>query len=338
MRVYADFLARRLRDAAGFGKRWASLYFGGGTPSALPPDALKNLLSAAATGLKDTACEYTFECNPGDVTPALAALLAAHGINRVSLGLQSAAEAERRALGRRSGAVQCDAAIRRLQAAGISNLSLDVMLGIPLQTPGSLEQTLRFCAEAGAAHISAYLLKTEEGTRFAVRPPPGLPDEDAQAELYVTACGWLQEHGYAQYEIANFAKAGFASRHNLVYWNAEPYDAFGPGAHGFLEGRRWHFPRDLDAYLRGAAPVADGGGGDFAEYAMLRLRLVDGLREDLTRKRFGHGIPAEMRLAAAPLQARALLCADAAGIRLNRKGFLLSNTITAALLENIDSR
>lgn len=333
--AYAAAIARRLREAAAAGWRWSSVYIGGGTPSALELPALRQILEAARVSRSNPASEFTVECNPGDVTQELCALLAAQGVNRVSLGLQSAVEAERRALGRRSGAAQLRLAVERLHAAGVENISLDVMLGVPHQTQASLGETLAFCAELGAAHISAYLLKLEPGTPFARKPPPGLPEEDAQCELYLAACAWLAQNGYAQYEIANFCRPGRASAHNLLYWNAEPYFALGPGAHGFTGGRRWLYARDLDGFLAGAAPTQDGTGGDFAEYAMLRLRLTEGLREDLLLSRFGHGIPAAMRRAAESLEPHGLLRTEPGKITLTREGFLLSNRVIGALLGEV---
>jgi len=212
--------------------------------------------------------------------------------------------------------------LRLLRAAGIQNISLDVMLGIPGQTVRSLEETLAFCAEAGAQHVSAYLLKIEEGTPFGRHEPDRLPDEDAQAELYLRCCEWLEAKGYRQYEVSNFALPGYESRHNLTYWRCEEYYAVGPAAHGFTRGRRWYYPRDLDYFLRGCAPVDDGPGGDFEERAMLALRLAEGLKNP----------PAEMRLKAKRFAGQGLLVADGDGIRLTRQGFLVSNTVIADLL------
>ena len=298
-------------------ERWDTAYIGGGTPSVLAPALLGRLLSAVKCG-----GEFTIECNPASVTPEFCRVLAERaaiaegGVNRVSLGLQSAVPEERRALGR---AGDLDTVKRAIEMLGIENLSLDVMLGIPGQGAKSLERTLAFCAKH-AKHISAYLLKIEPGTPFAAHPPPGLPDEDAQAALYLHACDWLERHGYAQYEISNFSLPGYESRHNLNYWRCGEYFAIGPGAHGFTNGRRWHYERDLEAFLRGDLPVNDGPGGDFEERAMLALRLREGIMEPSD----------EMRKRAAGLDGYAIL--DDKGLRLTREGFLLSNTIIGRLL------
>ena len=251
---------------------------------------------------------------------------------------QSAVDEERKALGRRAGVKEAEECIRLSKAAGITNLSLDLMIGIPGQTVDSLRRSIDFCVQAGVMHISAYLLKIEEGTAFARRQEKlALPDEDAVCDFYEQACESLSEAGFRQYEISNFAQPGFESRHNLKYWNAEEYLGLGASAHSFLEGKRFFYPRDIDVFLRGAAPVEDGEGGGFEEYAMLRLRLTEGLREDLLSRRYGYGIPDEMRRAAQQLAGYGLLEQDEGGIRLTRKGFLLSNAVIAELLYDADA-
>jgi len=298
------------RERGGRGP-WRTAYIGGGTPSALEPALLARLLAAI-----DCAGEFTIECNPTSVTPAFCRAIAEGGVNRVSMGVQSVIPAERRALGR-SGDIE--AVERAVAMLPLENLSLDVMLGIPGQSRQSVEKSLAFCAKY-AKHISAYLLKIEPGTPFAARPPQDLPDEDAQAELYLFACEWLEAHGFAQYEISNFALQGYESQHNLHYWHCDEYFAVGPAAHGFTQGRRWHYPRDLAAFLRGDAPVDDGPGGDYEERAMLALRLREGFS----------GATAEMLERARQLPGYVEVHNDC--IKLTREGFLLSNTVIGRLL------
>ena len=293
---------------------WRTAYIGGGTPSVLAPDLLARLLAAI-----DCEGEFTIECNPTSVTPEFCRAIAEGGINRVSLGVQSAIPSERKALGRSGGLKEITQALALLGAEGMENLSLDVMLGLPGQSIESLAETLAFCAKY-AKHISAYLLKIESGTPFATKPPQNLPDEDAQADLYLYACQWLEAHGFAQYEISNFAQPGYESRHNLNYWRCGEYFAIGPAAHGYTQGRRWHYERDLAAFLRGDAPIGDGPGGDFDERAMLALRLNEGF-----------AAPTAQMLE----RARALpgLAEVTNGrIKLTREGFLLSNAVIGRLL------
>jgi len=294
---------------------WRTAYIGGGTPSVLEPELLARLLAAI-----DCAGEFTIECNPTSVTREFCRAIAEGGVNRVSLGVQSIVPAERRALGRSGDPGQITRALALLSAEGMGNISLDVMLGIPGQSIETLTQTLEFCARR-AKHISAYLLKIEPGTSYHANPPQNLPDEDAQADLYLFACDWLESHGFAQYEISNFAVPGYESRHNLNYWRCGEYFAVGPGAHGYTHGRRWHYPRDLDSFLRGEPPVDDGPGGDFEERAMLALRLTEGFK--LSSPRMLE-------------QAKALpgyVTVNNHCIKLTREGFLLSNMIIGKLLE-----
>jgi len=291
---------------------WRTAYIGGGTPSVLAPELLARLLAAI-----ECASEFTIECNPTSVTPAFSRAIAEGGINRVSLGVQSVIPEERKALGRTGDIETVERAITMLNC---DNLSLDIMLGIPGQSIESLTRTLEFCANY-AKHISAYLLKIESGTPFSAHPPENLPDEDAQAEFYLHACEWLERHGFAQYEISNFAKPGYESLHNLNYWRCGEYFAMGPAAHGFTQGRRWHYARDLDAFLRGALPIDDGPGGDFEERAMLALRLCEGFAEPTARML--------ERAKALP----GLVEVNENCVKLTREGFLLSNIVIGRLLE-----
>jgi len=290
---------------------WRTAYIGGGTPSVIEPDLLARLLEAI-----HCEGEFTIECNPTSVTPEFSRAIAQGGVNRVSLGVQSIVPEERRTLGR-SGDIE--AVKQAIAMLPIENLSLDVMLGLPGQTIESLTETLEFCAKY-ARHISAYLLKLEPGTPFAAHPPQNLPDEDAQAELYLYACEWLERHGFAQYEISNFAVPGYESRHNLNYWRCGEYFAIGPAAHGFTQGRRWHYERDLAAFLRGDAPIDDGPGGNFDERAMLALRLNEGFAEPTAR----------MLEQAKSLSGYVEVNSNC--IKLTREGFLLSNTVIGKLL------
>ena len=258
------------------------------------------------------------------------------GVDRISMGLQSAVDAERRALGRTADASLVRRRVEQAKRAGFRNISLDLMLGIPGQTPDSLRTSLEFCRDAGVTHVSAYLLKIEERTPFySVRDRLPLPDEDAVCGMYLRACEALESYGFMQYEVSNFAKSGFESRHNLKYWNDEAYVGIGPAAHSFVGGKRFFFPRDTDGFLRGDPPTQDGDGGDFAEYAMLRLRLCEGLTEQGTRERFGFSIPQSVCRRAAHIPQR-YLAADETGLRLTREGFLVSNAIIAELLADVD--
>ena len=317
-----------------------TVYFGGGTPSVLPGQDIADLLQTIeglfylvpAPGMD--APEITVECNPSSDLESFLPVVAEAGVNRISLGLQSAVDAERNALGRKADAERVKDCIALAQANGITNLSLDVMLGVPGQTAESLARTLDFCAESGATHVSAYILKLEEGTVFWKRQDQlNLPDEDTVAALYTQTCDTLESYGFRQYEISNFAKPGYESRHNLKYWHCEDYMGFGPSAHSFIDGGRFYYPADLEAYLAEKARlVHDGPGGSPGERLMLALRLTEGYTGPLS--------DAVLSRAREP-QLQPFVKLEPAGpegwhLSLTRDGFLVSNAVLAELLKDID--
>lgn len=319
-----------VRQARQFDCKADTLYIGGGTPSCIGFERVCKILDCVKSNfsLSDDA-EITVECNPHSVSPEFFKKIAQSGVNRVSLGLQSANDGERKKLGRLSGKREVENAVLFARNAGIENISLDVMLGIPDSTPESLESTLEFCAAQNVTHISGYILKIEENTPFyKMRSSLSLPDEDAVADMYLLMCSYLKKHGYAQYEISNFSKSGYESRHNLKYWNCEEYIGIGSSAHSFVDGRRYYCEKRTDGFYY----VPDGTGGDFNEYAMLRLRLKKGLTEAQTRERYSFSIPEKMRREAEFLQKNGLVISDAEGIRLTENGFLLSNGVISRLI------
>lgn len=331
---YCAALQQRISESASALQCKANtLYIGGGTPSVLGAERLKNLVNQAKRDFLTDEAEVTVECNPYKLPPDFFKVLAEVGVNRVSLGLQSANDTERRTLGRLSDRQTVETAVKAAQRAGIQNISLDVMLGVPDQTEKSLSQTLDFCLSLGVPHISAYILKVEENTPFwRRREQYNFPDDDKTADLYLQLCETLENGGILQYEISNFAKSGFESHHNLKYWHCEEYLGLGPAAHSFLNGKRFYFSRDFEAFLKGNAPTPDGDGGDFTEYAMLALRLTEGLRESRVLARFGHKIPDEMHKKAQIFVQSGYMAADEERIALTRNGFLLSNAILAEIL------
>lgn len=315
-----------------------TLYFGGGTPSLLGGKRLASLIETVRHSFAlSSSAEITLEANPADeLTDAFTAFVATGG-NRLSLGMQAADNQQLQTLGRRHTVAQTERTVAAAHKAGIHNLSLDLMLGIAGQTPTHVKHAVERCANLGATHVSAYLLKLEDGTPYALSPPTDLPNEDETVFLYHTTAQSLESHGFLQYEISNFSKPSFESRHNLKYWNSEPYVGIGPAAHSFLDGNRFYYPRSLSAFLRGEPPLAENPDDSAIpenspeEFAMLRLRLTKGLTEQDFITRFGAAIPAAWRDRAAAIPS-SLIIADTAGIRLTRDGFLVSDAILARLL------
>ncbi len=314
-----------------------TVYLGGGTPTLLGADRLSRLIAAARDAFNvPNDAEITMEANPGDDLNEIFAAFASAGGNRLSLGVQAVNDRQLQILGRRHTVADVDAAVAAAHRAGISNVSCDLMLGTSEQTVEDVRAAARRFAEWGARHVSAYLLKLESGTPYAIAPP-SLPDEDTAAALYLEAVAALKEQGYAQYEISNFAHPGFESRHNLKYWHSEPYLGIGPAAHSFLDGKRLYYPRSLSAFLDGCEPLPETPNDTVipenspAEFAMLRLRLTAGLTEAAFKARFGAPLPTVWREKAAALPPH-LVTVDAEGIRLSPEGFLVSDAILAHLL------
>lgn len=311
--AFAEKLGGQMQDYTG---SFDTVYFGGGTPSILEPRVLTGILQAVRDHFAiDPAAEITVECNPSKDLTGDMEQYAAAGINRVSIGMQSAVDRERFALGRRAGSGEVARTVAAAKAAGITNISLDVMLGTPKQTLDSLEETFAFIARMQVTHISAYLLKIEPGTPFdRLQAKLALPEEDTVCQMYLQTVERLGQLGFAQYEISNFARPGYESRHNLKYWLLEPYLGLGPSAHSLWNGRRFYFDRDW-------IWQDEGPGGDREEQILLGLRLNRGIPEDwLSRDPVPYIAGGFMRRANGR-------------ISLTPRGMLVSNTILAELLD-----
>ncbi len=316
-----------------------TVYFGGGTPSLFGSGRIAAVMERLRERfvLSDSA-EITLETNPFSTPEREYELLLKAGINRLSFGVQSAVPAELRRLGRLQGPEQVKTAVSRAKAAGFRNLSADLMLGIPGQTVDSLKQSVSFLAALGLRHLSAYLLKVEEGTPFAAQGTVSYcPGEEEQAELYLAAVSLLEEAGFRQYEISNFAKPGFESRHNLKYWRREEYLGFGPAAHSFFQGKRYAHLRDLEGYLRTGgqnAALTDECPDPAEEELMLRLRLCEGV--EIASLPIGEDAGRRLFAAARPLEQAGLLRADNGQIALTPEGFLVSNAVILRLVQALD--
>jgi oxygen-independent coproporphyrinogen-3 oxidase len=260
-----------------------TVYFGGGTPTLLQVSDFTAILStiAAQYTLSEHA-EITAECNPGTVDFAYLSALRQSGVNRLSIGLQSANANELRLLGRIHTAEDFLRTVEDARRADFTNLSADLMFGIPDQTVESFRETLSFLLRAAPEHVSVYGLKIEEGTAFyARRDALTFPDEDAEEEMYLDAVSILKDNGLFRYEISNFARPGYLSRHNYAYWTLQDYIGFGPAAHSYFAGERFSNSRDFAAYLRGASiedsretVTADEA---LREHVMLHMRLEAGV-------------------------------------------------------------
>ncbi len=311
-----------------------TVYFGGGTPSFFGGERIKEVISYIKNNYTVTdTVEITVECNPSSVDEKLVSALKQAGVNRISMGMQSAVDKERLSLGRVSDGEKIRDCIKLFRRYGIDNISLDLMLGIPYQTKESLKESIDFVSSMDVTHVSAYMLKIEEGTEFyRLGDKLSIPDEDEVCDLYLYACEELEKKGYSQYEISNFAKKGFESRHNLKYWHCEEYLGIGPSAHSFIGGKRFFFQRSFDAFLKGTPPTPDGDGGDEQEYIMLALRLTEGLQKDKFKERFNKEVDENLIKKARTLEKEGLLTVDENRISLTAKGFLVSNSVISYIL------
>ena len=274
-----------------------SIYVGGGTPTALGPKLLAELLEALGPHHPGPA-EFSIEANPGSTDAPVAKVLAAAGVNRVTLGVQSFHEAELRTLGRTHAPRDVGRAVARLRAAGIENLGVDLIYGIPGQTPASWAQSLRQALALGVEHLSCYALSFEPGTPLQRALEQGRvvePDEEVQEAMYFDAVEAMTSFGMEQYEISNFAAASRRCRQNLTYWRNESYLGLGPAAASYLGGVRRRNRPLLAGYLRrieaGEPAPADSerltGSRAMAETIMLALRMTEGLDLQSFIDRFG---------------------------------------------------
>lgn len=329
---YVNALISRINESDNF--KADTLYVGGGTPSCIDVNNLTKVIETAIYKFNiDEDAEITVECNPSDDLNSKIPLLASAGVNRISMGLQSANDDERKALGRKASPLDVENAIKVAKENGIQNISLDLMLGIPNQTKESLKKSIDFCVYSGVTHISAYILKLEPNTFFYNNKDKlNLPDEDETAELYMYCCNELEKNGFYQYEISNFSKDGYESKHNLKYWNCEEYLGIGASAHSFIDGKRFYYNRSIEEFTNHSDAVQDGTGGSFEEYVMMRLRLANGLQNELVKAKYEYAIPDDMIKKAKELEKHSLVKVNNNNIALTKQGFLLSNSIIVSLI------
>lgn len=339
MYAYTEELCKRIRDFSprAEGRVVDTVYFGGGTPTLLPIDCFERLLRTLA----DCFCisndvEITAECNPATIDKTGLSRLRALGVNRLSIGLQSANDNELLALGRLHNYSDLVAVFKDAREVGFDNVSVDLMYGIPEQTPESFEKTLREVCRLAPEHISAYGLKIEEGTVFGkIADTLTLPDEDAEYDMYCLCERILAENGYCRYEISNFAKEGKESRHNLKYWRLEDYIGFGVAAHSCFDGERFGNSRDMRAFLRGEDITEESAEISqkerIAEYVMLRARLGEGISLAEYREMTGRELKSDFPMLERYIKEGFFFEKDE-HVAFTTKGFFVSNSILSEML------
>jgi len=350
-----------------FEPRADTIYFGGGTPTILDVTQLEQLFVTIRQNFQiGPEAEITIECAPGTLSAKMLETLVRCGVNRLSLGVQSFVDEEARAVGRLHTRAVARDDIARLRAAGIANINLDLIAGLPHQTPASWEFSLSEALAAGAPHISVYMLEIDEDSRLGRELIAGgtkyhahfVPDENLTAELYESACERLGTAGIAQYEISNFARAGWESRHNLKYWTRQPYLGFGVDAHSMLycaglkayastvvelaqtgtqsntaekdaRAVRFATPDSLEAYLAGAPlrPASVSTQSALEEAFFLGLRLTQGVNLESIAAQFGEEAVSPLFAMFAELSDLGLLTRQGEILRLTARGRLLSNEV-----------
>ncbi len=337
-RKYTEFSEAVIRNIKRYKKTYQDLiidtvYFGGGTPSLLPACFFKSVISEISDILSNNP-EITMELNPMTADADKLRALRQTGVNRLSVGVQSADDRELGYLGRIHSFSKAEEIINSAYQSGFENISADLMIGIKGQTTDSLRNSISAITALPVKHISAYMLKIEKGTAYyESNMARQIPDEDLTAQLYLQAVKDLDDNGFKQYEISNFAKAGALSRHNMKYWHCQEYIGIGPSAHSFFNGKRYEVPRDLDLFIKSSIQteiVNEENPGDFFEKAMLALRLSEGLDMSL----YPQYINSVMKRVE-KYKNTDLLNINNNTISFSAQGFLLSNSLIADLLSDI---
>ena len=310
-----------LRNIADISDEFDTVYFGGGTPSLLTAGQISEILSAVKIVPN---AEISMECNPNSVTENYLRDIRGIGVNRLSFGVQSFCDTELKMLGRLHTSAKAIAAINSAHAAGFENISADLMLAVSGQTKVSLLQSLDVLETLPLTHVSAYMLKVEEGTPLAhdEKLLAEIPDDDTTAEMYLLAVKKLESMGFEQYEISNFAKKDFECRHNLKYWHCEEYYGIGPAAHSFVNGERYCCPKSAEDFILSEAQgkITLESGGSESEKAMLALRLTkEGIEENSLSK--------TSRKSAEILVKKGLIKKEKDSFKLTPEGCLVSNQI-----------
>jgi oxygen-independent coproporphyrinogen-3 oxidase len=332
------------QHADGRPRRSRSIFFGGGTPSLLSVEQVTRLLNACFTSFAvDKDAEITLEANPGTLTQAQLASLRAAGVNRLSMGAQSFDAALLKTLGRIHSPEEVEQALRYARTAGFTSVNLDLMFGLPGQTMQHWRDTLARALDLHPDHFSLYSLIIEEGTPFydwtrEGRITPG--DEDLCADMYEYADELLQEAGYVNYEISNWARPGKQSIHNLTYWQNLPYIGMGAGAYSYFSGRRYSNERAPATYIKqlraGRMPEVESEQvsrqQEMSETAFLALRTAMGLHLPTFEQRFGQSFAQFVGDHLRIVDEAHLLEYAGEWLRLSRRGRLLGNEVFMRLL------
>ena len=315
-----------------------TIFFGGGTPSLLEPSEFSLICDAIEeTFLVSSDTEFSIEANPKTITREKLEAFISRGVNRISIGLQTIHENERKILGRIHDFEDFNEAFQMAKECGISNIGVDLMYGIPEQTPESFEQTLLKVISLQPTHISAYgLILEEETPLWQQRDNLTFPGEDDECDMYELACSLLRKHGYNHYEISNYAKGGYKSRHNMKYWDMSEFIGVGASAYSYFEGKRFGNTSDIFEYLSEGFKQymkEENQLDDLAfEFVMLGLRTSQGISLTEYENFFGQDFRTGRRDKINNYISLGYMTESPDRIALSEKGFYISNTILTDLL------
>lgn len=316
-----------------------TIFIGGGTPTVLEPEQLKRLFGAISRCFPDRAdnLEFTMEANPGTVDPRKLEVMREGGVNRISFGVQSFDNRLLQEIGRIHRTDDVYRSVEEARKAGFDNLSIDLMFGLPRQTLRQVKDSVARALELNLEHYSLYSLKVEENTLFYTLYQKGklpLPDEEEEAEMYETIIDTLSAAGYVHYEVSNFARPGYESRHNMQYWMNRCYYGIGAGAHGYVGGVRRENIRGVRDYIAAAEkglPVAEQAVVSEPEamedFMMVGLRLLRGVSNEQFEEQFGRRMEDVFGEELESLLSQGLLERTMDGYRLTRRGLFLGNEV-----------
>lgn len=307
-----------------------TLYIGGGTPSVLSASELRGFIGNFSF---EKNAEITVELNPETLTGEYFCELRDFGVNRISLGCQTFDDEILKLIGRRHSSNQVKNAVKLSQDNGFENISLDFIYGLPTQTISGFERDLKTVVELGVKHISLYGLKIDEGCYFHEHQPENLPDGDVQADMYLKAIEILTDSGFGHYEISNFAREGYESRHNLNYWDNNSYYGFGMAAHGYKDGVRYSNYEDFESYFR-FPHIHDlthriSMQEQLEEEIFLGFRKMSGIDVERINSKFSIDFDEKYKKVLEKYLSTKHLLKTASGYKLSDNGILVSNVILA---------
>jgi putative oxygen-independent coproporphyrinogen III oxidase len=340
---YLEMLGQEMRQRVNKNNELDTIFVGGGTPTALSAKQLEKLCREINENLPFSQGEFTFEANPGDLKEDKLRVLKEHGVNRLSFGVQSFNDELLKGIGRSHKSKDVYSSVESAQKVGFTNISIDLIYSLPKQTEEDFRDTLKKALELELPHYSAYSLIVEPKTVFYNLMRKGklsLPSQEQEAAMYEVLIETMEKYGINQYEISNFAKAGYESKHNLVYWDNNEYYGLGAGAHGYINGVRYSNFGPLKKYME---PIAAGKVPTIQEHSVTReemmeeemflgLRKTEGVSKSVFIEKFGCPIESVFQSSLEEMQNRKLLLVDDERVALTKQGRFLGNEVFQAFL------